>query len=619
MRQLKMYWLKGTEIQKYDLPEGYTITTYKDESDKEGWLKCCQNGRLLSDENNVNLFDVCITGFPHINLETDVFFIDHEGEHVGTTTAVYNPEENIGLVHMVGIRTEYRGKGLGKFLCTAALEKLNAQGVKYIRLTTDDWRLGAVKSYLNAGFLPVDYDDDMKFRWELLLETFKIDSVDMLNDDATFKMKVGRPKKVKIGVVGVGRGRTMMNYCNSSNNAELVAICDNYLPLLEKAKKEYETVTFYDNFDEFINHDMDVVVLANYATEHAPMAIRCLDKGLHVISEVLPVQTMKEAVELVEAVERSGKYYLYAENNCYMPAARKMRELVEQGVLGKFEYGEGEYMHNCEPIWTEITRGDPDHWRNNMSAFYYCTHSAGPLVHISQKRPVKVSGFELPFNDRMARMGAKAGAFAMEVITFEDGSIAKSLHGVGPSKNSTWYSIYGSKGRMESAREDADKDYVKVLYVNCDKEEGDNKSESVRVSTHDNISDFAKDSGHGGADYYMMYHFIETIRGRKGMDYIDVYEAMDMFFPGMFGYCSAMQGGIPVEIPNFRNPEEREKYRNDTECTDPKVAGDMLIPSYSKGNPDIPAEVYEGYAKRWEEMLAEQEEKESENYYKKNT
>ena len=45
----------------------------------------------------------------------------------------------------------------------------------------------------------------------------------------------------------------------------------------------------------------------------------------------------------------------------------------------------------------------------------------------------------------------------------------------------------------------------------------------------------------------------------------------------------------------------------------------MLIPSYSKGNPDIPAEVYEGYAKRWEEMLAEQEEKESENYYKKNT
>ena len=48
---------------------------------------------------------------------------------------------------------------------------------------------------------------------------------------------------------------------------------------------------------------MDAVVLANYANEHAPFAIRCMEEGKHVFSEVLPVQTMKEAVELIEAVE----------------------------------------------------------------------------------------------------------------------------------------------------------------------------------------------------------------------------------------------------------------------------------------------------------------------------
>ena len=47
---------------------------------------------------------------------------------------------------------------------------------------------------------------------------------------------------------------------------------------------------------------MDAVVLANYANEHAPFAIKCLNKGLHVFSEVLPVQTMKEAVESLLAV-----------------------------------------------------------------------------------------------------------------------------------------------------------------------------------------------------------------------------------------------------------------------------------------------------------------------------
>ena len=94
---------------------------------------------------------------------------------------------------------------------------------------------------------------------------------------------------------------------------------------------------------------MDCVVLANYANEHAPYAIRCLKAGKHVLSEVLPVQTMREAVELIEAVEQSGKVYAYAENYCYMPATRKLRQYYRDGALGSFEYGEGEYMHNCEP------------------------------------------------------------------------------------------------------------------------------------------------------------------------------------------------------------------------------------------------------------------------------
>ncbi len=52
-------------------------------------------------------------------------------------------------------------------------------------------------------------------------------------------------KKVKVGVFGAGRGGTMMKYCSYADNAELVAICDNYLPLLEKAKKECQDGGMY--------------------------------------------------------------------------------------------------------------------------------------------------------------------------------------------------------------------------------------------------------------------------------------------------------------------------------------------------------------------------------------
>lgn len=230
-----------------------------------------------------------------------------------------------------------------------------------------------------------------------------------------------------------------------------------------------------------------------------------------------------------------------------------------------------------------------------MSAFYYCTHSIGPLIHITGMRPVKVTGFEAPFNDRMARMGAKAGPFAVEMITLENGALLKSLHGVGPAKDSIWYSIYGSKGRMESAREDAEleKGGVRTLYVNCDENECDNKSEVVNTDTGDALSDGAGDSGHGGSDYYIMHNLVEKLRGNRNADIVDVYEALDMFLPGMFAYFSVLAGGVPMDIPDLRDPAQREKWRNDTRCTDPEVAGDQLIPSYSKGNPDIPQSTYD--------------------------
>ena len=414
-------------------------------------------------------------------------------------------------------------------------------------------------------------------------------------------------EKIRLGVVGVHRGRTMIDYCKHDKRVKLVAICDCRKNDLEKLEKELndESISYYDDFDDMVKSDLDAIVLANYANEHAPFAVKCLQHGKHVFSEVLPVQTFAEAVALCEAVEKSGKVYSYGENYCYMPAPREMRRLYLSGDLGTFEYGEGEYLHNCESIWPSITYGEPTHWRNNMSAFFYCTHSIGPLIHITGLRPVKVTGFEFPYNDRMARMGAKAGWGSMIVITLENGAVIKSLHGVGPSKSSVWYSVYGSLGEAESGRECVEgSGHIGKIFTNLDRYEGENVDRRIAYNPTDKFSAAANAAGHGGSDFYTMWNFISKICGDDQAETIDVYEALDMFLPGLLAYRSVLNGGISMDIPNFRNPAEREKYRNDRACTDQNVAGDSLLPSYSKGNPYVPDEVYERTRKAFEEENA---------------
>lgn len=410
-------------------------------------------------------------------------------------------------------------------------------------------------------------------------------------------------KKVKVGVLGAYRGLSMIRFCADYGEAELVAVCDKYEPALDTCRKTLEEhhykAALYTDFEDFIQADMDAVVLANYANEHAPFAIRCLEKGLHVLSEVLPVQTLQEAVRLVEAVEKSGKIYAYAENYCYMPAPAEFRRLYKAGLLGEIQYAEGEYVHDCKGIWPSITYGDEKHWRNNAYATFYCTHSLGPILHICGLRPVSVVGFELPIPQRMLDVGCKGGlgSGGIEMVTLENGAVVKSFHGCGLIRepSSVWYSVYGKKGSIESDRWGKTVERVNRFYEN-------ETAETAYYPAAADTSELArKMNGHGGGDYYTMFYFLQKILGRpEGENSIGIYEALDMFLPGLMAYKSILQGNTRMSIPDFRNKNERERWRNDTFCTDPQVAGTMYVSPYSKGAPVIAPSVYDDVRKAYE-------------------
>jgi predicted dehydrogenase len=408
--------------------------------------------------------------------------------------------------------------------------------------------------------------------------------------------------KLKIGVFGGSRGITMMNILLRHPDAELTAVCDKYVPFLDKAKKNAEetdrSVSVYESFDDFIRHPgLDAVVLANYATEHAPYAVKAMKAGKHVMSEVLACETMAQAVHLIEAVEESEKIYTYAENYCYMNRTYEMWRRYERGDIGELTYGEGEYVHDCSSIMPQLTYGDPGHWRFRIHPFFYCTHSFGPLMTISGLRPVEVTGLQTRLvNEAFTRgIGPLGGGFGgVEMVRMENGALVKSIHGgLKREPGSINYEVYGTNGCMETQR--YGEENLNVYIENGKVCHGSLETYIPKKFVSPDLA--AKFDSHGGSDFFPTHFFIQSILGQpEGKKYtIDVYKAVDMTIIGILAYRSCLSGGTPVKVPNLKNPNERDAYRNDNACTTPEVAGDQLLPLCKGAEelPKAPPEVYE--------------------------
>jgi predicted dehydrogenase len=84
--------------------------------------------------------------------------------------------------------------------------------------------------------------------------------------------------KIRVGIFGAGRGMELAKSFMLLDT-EIVALCDNHAGRREAALKRLDKgVAAYDNFDEFIEHPMDAVILANNFYQHAPYTIKCFEK-----------------------------------------------------------------------------------------------------------------------------------------------------------------------------------------------------------------------------------------------------------------------------------------------------------------------------------------------------
>lgn len=378
--------------------------------------------------------------------------------------------------------------------------------------------------------------------------------------------------KLRVGVVGIRRGAAYVRILKAHPGAELVAACNRdpkrYEALQASTNELLDGVDYVTDFDELLRRDIDAVVLANDAHEHASFAIRALRAGKHVLSEIPATPSVSQAVELVETVEETGLVYMMGENCCFMPYATEARRAYQNGELGQLQHADAEYVHDTSSGWEALTRGDPSHWRNVRPSTFHCTHALGPVLYATDTRVERVVAMESPnrAGHAIGRQSGDAGVFMCQLSNGATARILISHGGIKREPSSLWLCLYGTGGTFETDRRVRER---VLLFGDAGWTSKNLEDASMALDVHgarslpDELSEIARrHRSHGGADFYVVHLFLESVAGRWE-NRLDVYRALDMSLPGLLAQRSITSGNAPVDVPDLRDPSMRNVWRDD--------------------------------------------------------
>ncbi len=391
-------------------------------------------------------------------------------------------------------------------------------------------------------------------------------------------------EKVRIGMFGARRGGSYLSILQADymkDKIEVVAICEKDYETIGTEKNHPGAPCFKD-FDEFLaygkEHGMNAVFLANYFDEHAPYAIKCMEAGMNVISECTAASTLKECVELVECVERTGMKYMLAENYPFSASNLEMNNFVHSGKMGAIYYAEGEYNHcgTYESFESVCVSNPGKHWRGLLPSTYYLTHAMGPLMYMTESMPLYVSGrstFSPVMYSEQADHRSNFDGCGMMFAEMSNGMTARFTGCTQMASDYSRYRIVGEKASIENSGITSGK--VRKFYVNRFRPEGEPQDCTYVVSQSDfgPNGKLAATGGHGGGDTWVVCNMYEYFVNGKD-PFFDVYRSVAMSATAILGWKSALNHGENFRIPDFKNPADREAARKDTDTPFPDANGE---------------------------------------------
>jgi len=149
------------------------------------------------------------------------------------------------------------------------------------------------------------------------------------------------PKKVKIGIIGVGNmGRHHARDVHDLPHAELVAVCDIDRASADDVAAQYGIPAYYNYQDLLVKAEADGVIIATPHYDHTPISIDAFRQGVHVLVEKPIAVHAKDARQMIAAYESAkqtqpGLVFSAMFMQRTYGHWLKIKDLIDSGELGQ--------------------------------------------------------------------------------------------------------------------------------------------------------------------------------------------------------------------------------------------------------------------------------------------
>jgi len=164
---------------------------------------------------------------------------------------------------------------------------------------------------------------------------------------------------VRFGVIGYGYwGPNVVRNLTSLEGSELTAVCDKTPAARRRMQKAHPGITVASEASEILSStDIDAVAVVTPVWTHYELTKAALENGKHVFVEKPFTSNTAQAEELIELAAKKNLKIMVDHTFLFSGAVKKIRELVEEGALGKLYYYDstrvnlGLFQHDVNVIW----------------------------------------------------------------------------------------------------------------------------------------------------------------------------------------------------------------------------------------------------------------------------